>query len=346
MKPAPRASRSLPATALPDRLQWTGFKAIVSCAVAAAGLQVFGGAAIQAAPEPGLLQPRIAGDWWSIAGNPDLGELTGPNQEPVDFGIWQSADGTWQLWSCIRGTKEAGHTRLFHRWEGTNLTQPNWEPMGIALRAEARFGEQTGGLQAPFVLRDGQRFVMFYGCWDQICSAAGTDGKHFERRLNQEGKATLFGEGLGNARDPMVIRIGGLWHCYYTAHPQDQGATYCRTSRDLRRWSASRIVARGGQSKDGPFSAECPFVIELEPGRFYLFRTQHYGADAQTSVYFSRDPLDFGVNQDEGHFVCTLPVAAPEIVRQGKDWFIAALLPNLKGIRISRLSWEKRPEPK
>ena len=144
----------------------------------------------------------------------------------------------------------------------------------------------------------------------------------------------------------MVIRIGTVWHCYYTAHPQDKGATYCRTSPDLRHWSAPRIVAYGGQAEEGPYSGECPFVIEFEPGRFYLFRTQRYGANAQTSVYFSRDAMNFGVNHDEGHFVCALPVAAPEIIRHDEGWFIAALLPNLKGIQVARLSWEKLPEPR
>src|SRR3954468_23067546 len=63
-----------------------------------------------------VLKPRIVGDWWKISGDPDLGRLTTTNQEPVDFGIWQAADHTWQLWSCIRGTTEKGKTRLFYRW--------------------------------------------------------------------------------------------------------------------------------------------------------------------------------------------------------------------------------------
>jgi len=58
-------------------------------------------------------KPRIVGDWWQVAGDPDLGELTSPKQQPVDFGVWQATDGTWQLWSCIRNTKERGHARLF-----------------------------------------------------------------------------------------------------------------------------------------------------------------------------------------------------------------------------------------
>ena len=44
--------------------------------------------------------PEIVGDWWQIAGNPDLGRYQTDRQQPLDFGIWQAADGTWQLWSC------------------------------------------------------------------------------------------------------------------------------------------------------------------------------------------------------------------------------------------------------
>jgi hypothetical protein len=73
-------------------------------------------------------------------------------------------------------------------------------------------------------------------------------------------------------------------------------------------------------------------------GWYYLFRTQRYGRDAQTSVYRSRDPLDFGV-EDDRDFVCTLPVAAPEIIEHDGRHYIAALNPGLDGIRIARLKW-------
>ena len=300
--------------------------------------------AICALPQTSLAQdapklPTIAGPWWQTAGDPDLGDLTSAKQQPVDFGIWQAADGSWQLWSCIRGTKEAGKTRLFYRWEGAKLTDKNWKPMGIAMRADPHVGEQEGGLQAPFVFHDGAQFIMFYGGWNDICSADSIDGKMFTRRLNAQGKATLFGAPSGNTRDPMVIHIGDLWHCYYTAHPNSHGADYCRTSRDLRTWSEPKVVAQGGQAGGGPSSAECPFVVELEPGNFYLFRTQVYGKAARTSVYFSHDPLDFGVDHDESHFVCTLPIAAPEIVKHEGQYYVAALLPSLKGIQIARLQW-------
>ena len=106
---------------------------------------------------------------------------------------------------------------------------------------------------------------------------------------------------------------------------------------NLDDWGASKIVAFGGQAGTNPFSAECPHVVYLD-GYYYLFRTQRYGQDAQTSVYRSQDPLDFGI-EDDRCFVGTLPVAAPEIIQHDGKWFIAALNPRLNGIHIARLRW-------
>jgi len=83
---------------------------------------------LRAAPDDQDLVPSLQGDAWIIAGDPDLGADADPKQQPVDVGIWQAAEGTWQRWSCIRGTKCGGETRLFHRWEGRKLTDPSGEP--------------------------------------------------------------------------------------------------------------------------------------------------------------------------------------------------------------------------
>ena len=55
-----------------------------------------------------------------------------------------------------------------------------------------------------------------------------------------------------------------------------------------------------------------------------------------------REPLDFGLINDSGHFVCTLPVAAPEFIRYEDRWIIAARLPSFKGIQAAPFSWVKR----
>ena len=300
--------------------------------------------AASAARAEDILIPQIDGDWWQVAGDPDLGKFTNPEQQPVDFAIWRAADGSWQLWSCVRKTNCGGKTRLFHRWQGAGITSRDWEPMGIAMQADPAFGETAGGLQAPHVVKIGGEYRMFYGDWENICMARSQDGKTFARHLQPNGKSALFTEGSGNnTRDVMVLPIGGVYHAYYTAYPNKQGADYVRTSKDLKTWSASKIVAFGGSAGSGPFAAECPFVYFHKPsGYYYLFRTQRYGRESQNSVYRSKNPLDFGVNDDR-YLVGTMPVAAPEIVEHEGQLYMAALMPSLKGIQVARLKFVPKP---
>lgn len=290
-----------------------------------------------------IIVPEIEGGWWRVASNPDLGAYTRKEQEPVDFALWQAADGTWQLWSCIRHTGCGGHTRLFHRWEGQRLTDPDWKPMGIVMEARQDLGETPGGLQAPHVIRQDGVYHMAYGDWENICFAVSEDGKTFERVVRGNGKTGIFSERPGGgARDPMLIRIDGLWHCYYTANPRLEGAIYCRTSLDLAQWSPSFIVCCGGRIGRNAWWAECPHVVEAAPGEFVLFRNQFYGEGACNYAYYSRNPRNFGVDCDAGR-VARLPAAAPEIVRDEDRYYVAALTPKLDGIRVARLRWARRP---
>jgi hypothetical protein len=195
---------------------------------------------------------------------------------------------------------------------------------------------------------------MFYGDWIRICLAKSDDGKVFTRLLNENGQPDLFSGPYNNSRDAMVLLVNWKYYCYYTGHLADKnvGADFCRTSQDLRKWSKPIMVASGGKAGGTKYSAECPHVIympgpEQKEGRseyrkgkglFYLFRTQRYGKKNVSSVYASPDPLNFGINDDR-FFIDTLEVAAPEIIKYKGQYYIAALLPSLKGIRIARLKW-------
>jgi hypothetical protein len=102
-------------------------------------------------------------------------------------------------------------------------------------------------------------------------------------------------------------------------------------------------VAYGGQAGTGPSSAECPFVYHHKgSGYFYLFRTQRYGENALMSVYRSKDPTDFGVNDDK-YLVGTMPFAAPELIEHEGQLYIAVLRGDLKGIQVARLKWAPKP---
>ena len=297
-----------------------------------------------AAPAAAPLAPAIDGSWWQVAGNPDLGKLTDEKQQPVDFAVWQAADGTWQLWSCIRGTKCGGATRLFHRWEGRHITDADWKPMGIAMQADPALGETPGGLQAPHVFQWNGAFYMVYGDWRRICLLTSKDGKTFHRALNERGQPDLFTGPYDNTRDPMVLRIGALFHCYYMGSKAGEkyvSAVFCRTSADLGHWSEPMLVSAGGASSpfNLPGDAECPFVLEKD-GWFYLFRNQLYGDPGINTQYASPNPLGFGVGDDR-YRLNLLPVAAPEIVLHKGQYYIAALNPKLDGIRIAKLRWQK-----
>lgn len=313
----------------------------ISRLLIAAGMMLWmlAGSAPAAESSRTVYVPVIDGPWWQVAGNPDLGELTRKGQEPVDFGIWQAADGTWQLWSCIRGTKAPGMTRVFHGWEGAKLTDSDWKPLGITMQAKPELGETPGGLQAPHVVKHGGRYHMAYGDFEHIGFATSKDGKHFEREIQPDGKTGVFTEGIGlNTRDAMMIKIGPRWYCYYTAFPGENGYVFCRTSTDLRDWGYSCVVAYGGSVGTKWYMAECPHVVEVKPGVFVLFRNQIYGQYAQCAVYQSNNPLNFGIDDDQ-YFVKLMPYAAPEIIHHDGQYYIAALKKELDGIQIARLKW-------
>jgi hypothetical protein len=324
-----------------------------ACAVVMTVLAGTAGTAPQDVPVP-----QIDGPWWHVADNPTDHTYATPKQEAVDFAIWQAADGSWQLWSCIRGTTAGGKdgkSRFFYRWEGKRLTDSSWTPMGIAMEADPSLGETAGGLQAPHVVKVGDTWHMFYGDWVHICHATSRDGKSFTRVIQPNGKTGMFSEGpSANTRDIMLLPHDGKWYAYYTCNPNNQGMDCLRTTTDFKTWSESTVVAFGGQATTGPWSAECPHVVKLNDRSFHLFRTQSYGSPekgdirnrgpARTSVYHSTDPAMFGINQDGKYLLCTLPVAAPEIILHEDRYYIAALNEGaLDGIRIARLKWVRRP---
>ena len=289
--------------------------------------------------------PKL-GEFVRVAGPPEIGKFATAEMEVVDFAVWQARDWTWQAWSCIRKTAEPGATRLFHRWEGKSLVSGPWEPMGVAMRADPAFGERQGSMQAPYVLRIGEEYRMFYTSGGRVFLAVSEDGKSFMRKMTAPGSFGLFGgddkaaeaKVIGGAgRDIMILRDGARWIAYYTANPDGLGKVYARVSPDLKTWGEPVVVAFGGDAGTGPYTAECPFVLRLDSTRWYfMFRTQRYKNPPETRVYRSRDPLMFGI-EDDSMQVANLPVAAPEIVRNGDVHYLVCLTPELDGLRVARL---------
>jgi hypothetical protein len=281
----------------------------------------------------------IDGPWRRICPWPDLGELNGPvpdRQDVVDHGFVRAADGTWHLWACIRGTAVG---RLIYGWQGASLTDGPLEPTGVKLRAEAQYGESVrDGIEtvgAPFFAEfDGTYYCFYHSTGLHVLTS--TDGASYRRRLGEDGTSLLFRPA---GRDAMVLRIDGQFFVYTTASMAlgdgwSRGAVVLRTSPDLVEWSDYTVVSEGGRGGCGAVSAESPFVVPLD-GYYYLFRSS--SISFQTYVYRSMDPFCFGVH-DDSRLIATLPIKAPEIVRDGEQWYISDLA-DWRGIQLAPLRW-------
>jgi len=168
------------------------------------------------------------------------------------------------------------------------------------------------------------------------------DGKTFARQLGPDGKSGMFSEGRGNnTRDPMVLRVGGRYYCYYTAYPDKKGAVYCRTTRDFRRWSDSKIVAFGGSAGPIPTRRSAPWscttgtratTISSAPNATARRPDQRLPVEGSAEFRHRRRSVP-----------CDPPAGgAPEIISyQGSD-YIAALRPGLDGIQIAKLKWRPK----
>ena len=324
------------------------------------------------------LRPVLSSDWWLIGPPPPQGKNDLPVKlgkdgkimayESVDHHIFQAEDGYWHLWGCVRHT---GWGRILYHWKAKNLTDSPWEDTGEFIRANAAFGESINGwgneewIQSPYIVKENDLFYMFYGghstgrnhegvpargktrndSFDtecQICIMTSPDGLNWNRHTFDDGLSRAF-TGPGEARDPCLIKINGLWHLYYTGLEDGdpkKGGMFVRTSRDLLHWSNFQLVHRAQQYGSNWWEIECPHVVYKE-GYFYLFRTQNY-VKALTHVFRSEDPLDFGKEEKTAalKYVGQIPCAAPEIYEVNGETYLSSNHDPALGTQMCRLLWE------
>ena len=119
----------------------------------------------------GPLIPSIAGEWWRAAYSPELPELDSKRGEIVDHTFFRDADGTWQLWTQIRGTR---HDRVFFRWTGSTDFENDkqaWKPHRVCWVGDPHAGEMPRTIQAPHCYSEDGRWHMFYGGGGSISRA-------------------------------------------------------------------------------------------------------------------------------------------------------------------------------
>jgi hypothetical protein len=88
----------------------------------------------------------------------------------------------------------------------------------------------------------------------------------------------------------------------------------------------------------GRWATECPHVVWRE-GYYYLFRTESYYG-RKTHVFRSEDPMDFGVGDASGKYVCELPAAAVEIYEVDGVEYVSSSHDPMVGNQMAKLRWE------
>ncbi len=319
------------------------------------------------------LRPVIDGEWWVIGPEPNLAPLglqpapgNGQPNQPNDHCIFQTDDGAWHLWACVRQTKVG---RILCHWQAKSLTESPWKFTGEIIRADKAAGESRVDwkgqefIQSPFVIKDKGTYYMFYGGYDtgldpngnkldagldynraekQICLMTSPDGRTWTRHKNRNGFSRVF-VGPGAVRDQCIVRLGDTWYAYYSGHhncDRDTAGIYVRTSNNLIDWSAWKIAQYDPNCRTGDrkWQSESPVVV-YKPGYYYLFRTQ--GPDKSgTWVFRSKDQMNFGLETSE--LVTVLDgVIAPEIITDdtGQEYISKISEAGLYGIRLARLKW-------
>lgn len=322
------------------------------------------------------LHPVLLGNFKLLGPSPqrlELPDLTAPlgnitelasasRHECVDHHVFQISDGSWHLWGCIRKTTVG---RILYHWEGKNLGAGLFKPTNEIIRVSRDAGESLSYyngeecIQSPFIVVDNKRYYMFYGgggsgcdmtgkkvpaedplMTAQICLMLSNDGRNWTRYRNEQGLSRVFTGPLA-VRDPCLLKIHGVWYMYYagmSGFNEGDAGFYARTSLNLFDWSAPVLVHNDTSYGGSGFQTECPHVV-MRGGYYFLFRTVNYPA-AETYVFRSRNPLDFGVGDAGSKFAGSIGVAAPEIITDEKGTeYITSNHDLTAGTMLCRLKW-------
>ncbi len=235
-----------------------------------------------------------------------------------DHTVIRDESGRWHLFGIT-------HPEPADPWDETEFAHATadrllgpWTKHPPALTADPDYGETH--LWAPYVVRSGDRYFMFYdgGGPDRTATAmnlaTSTDLAHWTRHAD----GPLFRDGY-DARDPMVLWLEDRWVMYYCATSDPDGGHHVvayRTSTDLVTWSERAIAYTDPRTGTGAGPTESPFVMRHNES-WYLFlgpRPRYSGTD----VFRSDDPLHFSIGDQAGH----LRAHAAEVVDDGERLWV------------------------
>ncbi|HUT55732.1 MAG TPA: hypothetical protein VM658_20245 [bacterium] len=297
-------------------------------------------------------QPVIAGPWQELF----LPERSGTYIN--DHCVYQDPKGDWHL----IGITSMGKPRIGtnEKWFAHGVTSSLTTPMR-ELEPLFKGWPDDGQKWAPHTVWDGSTLHLFAGP-GKIRHFTSRDGYSFE----------FAGYAIADRwrwlRDTMVLKMDdGSWLMYATDRVDKHDVVTAFRSMDLYHWEYAGVAFTA--TKPAPVWAplpnsacESPFVIRMDDGYYLSVCLTNYPLNRDPSVYlntlvfFSEDPLDFGVYQagwpdETARLVARFDTHAAEYILdpQGNWWITCSGWlgwPRPKGCEggqacIAELKWER-----
>jgi len=189
---------------------------------------------------------------------------------------------------------------------------------------------------APYILKRKGIYYMFYtgvntDVCQSICLATSKDLYHWERYESNPlvipgewGNGIYSQDKWSDCRDPMVLKDGRNYYCYYTAmrlNTETQQLESCigiSSSQDLLHWKDEGFIPLKYSLSTPP---ESPFVVKHKQTFYLVYTNYKYGI-----VYLtSKDPVQGWQEMPEDKMSLIGGVSATELLKVGNEWQISLI---------------------
>ncbi|WP_437916737.1 family 43 glycosylhydrolase [Sorangium sp. So ce302] len=245
--------------------------------------------------------------------------------------------GTWHMFGITHAEPAAPlDEHIFAHATAPDLLGP-WTKQPPALTLDRSYYGETH-LWAPHVVHHDGLYWMFYcgGGNDHTQYAISVATSPDLWTWTRHPGGPLFRDGY-DARDPMVLRLGGHWIMYYTATSDPAGGNHVvayRTSADLVHWSERGIAYTDPVEGTWGGGTESPFVLPRF-GLWYLFIGPR-GGYVGTDVFVSLNPRHFETGWTAGHVASH----AAEVIEAEGSWWVSSAGWGRGGVYIAPLEWK------
>ena len=206
----------------------------------------------------------------------------------------------------------------------------HWQTLDPVLQIEGTGWDQFQ-VWAPHIIEHKGTYYMFYTGVNKnvvcqaICLATSTDLYHWKRsEQNPVITSRPWGmwdpEKWSDCRDPMVLKDGDVFYCYYTAqrkNPETGEAESCigvSSSENLLDWKQAGVIRLEQSLSTAP---ESPFVCKRD-GKYYLFYTNYaFG----TTYAVSDDPVKGWKEVPHDQLKLMGRTNATEIYQEDGKWY-------------------------